>query len=113
MWWNKLSFKALLPLVMWASVTSCQVEPKNEELDVACSEMVEVRLAVDGQEQVRSILPEESIETKISDVTLASYDSEGRLVNTIFHEGTEAKLALYISGTGICRFRLYQANFRR
>ena len=102
MWWNKLSFKALLPLVMWASVTSCQVEPKNEELDVACSGMVEVRLAVDGQEQVRSILPEESIETKISDVTLASYDSEGRLVNTIFHERTEAKMALYISGTGIC-----------
>ena len=102
MWWNKLSFKALLPLVMWASVTSCQVEPKNEELDVACSGMVEVRLAVDGQEQVRSILPEESIETKISDVTLASYDSEGRLVNTIFHERTESKMALYISGTDIC-----------
>ena len=46
----------------------------------------------------RSILPEESIEDKVTDATLASYDAEGKLVNVLYYDRVEASMMLYVSG---------------
>ncbi len=100
MWWNKLLFKALLPLMVMSLLVSCLENP--EGMEAGRSGTVEVRLALEGHEEVRSILPEKTIETMISDVTLASYDSDGRLVNTLYYNGADAAMDLYISGNGTC-----------
>lgn len=99
MWWNKMFFKAFLPLAVLMPVVSCQENmTEGEDGSEGCGN-VEIRLAVDGLEPVRSILPEESIETKISDVTLASYDSRGRLTGTLYYDMPETVMSLYISGS--------------
>ena len=46
----------------------------------------------------RSILPEESIENMITEVTLASYDGSGQLVNVLHYDSPEASMLLYVSG---------------
>lgn len=48
---------------------------------------------------VRSVLGKDDIETKITDATLASYDSDGKLVNAIYYENAGGKLQLYLSGS--------------
>ena len=47
----------------------------------------------------RSVLGKEDIETKITDATLASYDSDGKLVNAIYHANVTGSLQLYLSGS--------------
>lgn len=47
----------------------------------------------------RSVLGKDDIETKITDATLASYDSDGKLVNAIYYENAGGKLQLYLSGS--------------
>lgn len=62
---------------------------------------VEVRLDILGEERsgdVRSILSEESVETMITDVTLASYDAEGKIVNTLYYDMPGESMLLYVSG---------------
>lgn len=48
---------------------------------------------------VRSVLGKEDIETKITDATLASYDSDGKLVNAIYYGDASGRLQLYLSGS--------------
>lgn len=48
----------------------------------------------------RSILPEETIETKVSQVTLVSYDSEGHLTDARYYQSGFSSMKLYVSNTG-------------
>ena len=49
---------------------------------------------------VRSILPEETIETKITQVTLASYDGYGKLTDARYYGGHVRDMHLNISAKG-------------
>lgn len=93
-------FKAMLPFMVMVSVMSCQENLRDGKTE--CEGLMEVRLALNGHEEVRSILPEETIENRISNVTLASYGSDGRLLNTLYYDGGEAVMGLYIKGSGTC-----------
>ena len=53
----------------------------------------------EGAEPTRSVLGKESIESKITDAALASYDSDGRLVNTIYYENASDVVQLYLSSS--------------
>lgn len=50
---------------------------------------------------VKSILPDD-IETKVSDVTLASYDESGTLTDVRYYESDFSMMSLYVSGQGAC-----------
>ena len=52
-----------------------------------------------GSPDVRSILGDESIESKITDATLASYDSDGAIVDALYYENAGSGVSLYLNGS--------------
>lgn len=50
--------------------------------------------------EVRSILPEETIETRMTQVTLASYDAEGRMIDRRYYEGDLSDMTVYVNARG-------------
>lgn len=101
MCWNNICFK--MALLMTAGLTAaCHDVLKDENSADNDKGVIQVRLSVDGCDasaDVRSILPEKTIETKVSEVTLASYDSEGRLVNALHYGQLSEGMPLYVSGS--------------
>lgn len=78
---------------------ACQTEVA-EDGSAACGDSADFRFYISGTECIdaRSILGDESIETMITDATLASYDSDGKLVNVIYYENVGSGVSLYLSG---------------
>lgn len=62
----------------------------------ACFEMGIVGM----EDATRSILPEETIETKVSQVTLASYDSDGFLTDARYYQSGFSSMKLYVRNEG-------------
>ena len=80
-------------------VVSCQRE--CEATDAVGLVCVDFRVVLNGGgdvPDVRSILGGASVETKVTDVTLASYDSNGNLVNTMYENSLDGSVPLYVSG---------------
>ena len=96
--WNNLYHKALL---LWLLVLSASCSSVLETADDVSGLMrVDLRLDMpDNHIDVRSILPESVIESKITDATIASYGQDGQLVNTLYHEEVAGGVSVYISGT--------------
>lgn len=83
---------------------SCAVENAAEQYrDVSSSALEEVCFCteIEGSEviDVKSVLPED-IENKISDVTLASYSSDGSLTDARYYESGFSSMRLYVQGNG-------------
>lgn len=105
MLWNDVLTRWFVPCAVLA-VVSCDACLK-EESGSETSDMVSIDVRLDvsdggGAVDVRSILPEESIETMVTDVTLASYDEDGNLVNALYYENAENAVKLYVSGKKTC-----------
>lgn len=58
---------------------------------------VDIGLGFCGDVDVKSVLPEVTIETKITDVTLASYGPDGRIVNVLHHSDPGRGVAVYMN----------------
>ena len=99
MCWSDLMFKAGMPLLAILA-TACQENLPGGDAERIGLVEVGACLSVDGLEvtEVKSILPEETIETKLSDVTFASYDSDGQLVNALYYKDMSASMKLYLKG---------------
>ena len=84
-------------------MVSCAVEEYGNDFSRTSADEAEVLLSasVSGTEicDVRSILSDE-IETRITDVTLASYDADGLLTDTRYYESGFASMPLDVSGNG-------------
>lgn len=94
-------------LLRWISVagialcfSSCQNEVE-EGMTMDTDDCADIRFHIIGAEavEVRSMLGDESIEMKITDATLASYDSDGQLVDVLYHENAYTGVSLYLSGS--------------
>ena len=99
MCWNRV----LCAVSLLASVFMNGACAVNEDDGVPCDGLrtMELKLAVQGSvgsSGTRSILPEESIESMITEVTLASYDGNGRLVTVLHYDSPDASMLLYVSG---------------
>ncbi len=99
MCWSKIVLKAGLPVIA-ALAVACQENLTGIDAEREGLVEIEASLSVDGLEvtDVKSILPEETIETRLSDVTLASYDSDGQLVNVLYYKEVAASMKLYLKG---------------
>ena len=81
---------------------SCQSE-YDEDNDVGEHVFVDFRVLPSGTEnvaEVRSVLGNESIDTKVTDVTLAAYDSDGKFVNAMYDDSPRSPVSLYVDGSG-------------
>ena len=98
MCWSKVAWCVQMMILLFV-LYSCINEPEEKRADsYQC--MMEIRLSVSGDElcsSTRSILPEGTIDTRLTDVTLASYDSQGRLVNAIYYDDIDAPIVMPIS----------------
>ena len=80
---------------------SCQNEFVGNDAEHGM-QSVDFKVVLSGRgtdAEVRSILGGESIETRVTDVTLASYDSDGKLVNVMYRGESGGTIPLYISGS--------------
>ena len=84
-----------------AAVIAVSCETEAEDLSgVDDLKKLELRLSLSQGyvADVRSVLQENTIENKMTDATLASYDSNGRLVNTLYYSCLDDSMLLYVSG---------------
>lgn len=92
-------------VMVMLSAVSCSEELEHGNSMVSEVRKQIVRLSVTGgrpDADTRSILADESVETRITDVTLASYDSKGVLVNALYHQKTDVAMSVYVSGSDVC-----------
>lgn len=62
---------------------------------------VDLSTAIQGMNpDVRSILPEETIETKMTQVTLASYNAKGRMIDRQYYEEDLSQMKMYVNAEG-------------
>lgn len=101
MCWSKSLSCIMLSLCCSAAfVSSCDRFEGGGAGDGRIMDMVGIELELDGLDNygdVKSILPEETIESKITDVTLASYDSEGDLLSALYFKDDLSGMSLYLS----------------
>ena len=96
----KYSWIPVVVFILSVSV-SCQRGFVDDGV-VAGQEILDFQVVLCGNDdvpEVRSILGGESIETKVTDVTLASYDSDGVLVNAMYKDDLSGTVPLYVSGS--------------
>lgn len=97
MCWNRL-------LCIAAAVVSvaCVRENAVEQASGGLQE-VEVDLMLSGTGMsglTRSILQEDSIESLVTDITLASYGPDGKLTNVLYYGDVDGPVSLYVEGNG-------------
>lgn len=99
---NSIKYSWIPVVVFILSVSvSCQRGFVDDGV-VAGQEILDFQVVLCGNDdvpEVRSILGGESIETKVTDVTLASYDSDGVLVNAMYKDDLSGTVPLYVSGS--------------
>lgn len=89
----------VLATIFMAMLVACRDEAVCEEIGDG---QVKLFLNLQGthdQLQVRSILGGESIETRMTDVSLAAYDSDGNLVNTTYSDCVADGVSVYLSAS--------------
>ena len=98
MCWNKaVGWAQMLALVF--VLISCVSSPKENDAPAVVN-AVEVTFSVSGNEvcfDTKSILPEETIDTRLTNITLASYDSQNKLINTMYYARPDGTIKVYIS----------------
>ena len=97
---RKLSFI----LCLWI-IVSCSVNELQERDASGSSENLQdisFAMEIAGEEivEVRSVLPD-NIESKVSDLTLASYGMDGRLTDTRYYQSGFDSMPLYVSPEGL------------
>lgn len=98
MCWNN-AFRSMWLLIVCIVCLSCEDECPERQTD-DMNGKVQVLLSVpemDGCAETRSILPESSIENILTDVTLASYDSKGYLVDAKYYVALDDPMSLSVN----------------
>ena len=99
---SDLVVRAYAALSVAAMMCGCMV-PEVDTVKASEKEkvLVEFSASLSGMEaDVKSILPEETIESKMSQVTIASYDAKGRLLDRHYYEGDLSDMKLYVNAEG-------------
>ena len=98
--------RALICCFLMSAAMACRVKEDSFVASVKESkhEAVEFSTEVQGRYEscpaVRSILPEDVIENKVTQVTLASFDEYGRLIDTEYFTGDLSSMRLDIAPGG-------------
>lgn len=96
--------RILFIAILAALSASCVMhEVRNKIADVSCDDGVKVALALDGSlvgTMTRSIL-DESVETMLAQVTLASYGADGKLLDVRHYDADDGNMELLVRKTGM------------
>ncbi|MBQ6688137.1 MAG: DUF4906 domain-containing protein [Bacteroidales bacterium] len=82
---------------------SCAVGELTGTQEISDTVHVNVSLPDGSVPESRSILPEKTIETLVTDVTLASYSDDGMLVDVRYYEGCPSAMEINVRKKGHCR----------